>query len=475
MTRAEERAPATYERIQTTRRSAEVVYVTVERAGQAAIHRSDDAGVTWRPVVNDEPGAGSNLAPGWIVADRVWPAWSGASWGLAVSQSDPNQVLFTNEGEIYRTSDGGAFWTPIYSSMEPGPVDGSGRRSRSVGLEVTSSWQFTFDPHDLHRAYICYTDICFARSLDGGATWIHSTGGIPWANTVYQIAFDPTVPGLLYAACSDQHDIPHWTSIEGPCAQGGVCVSRDWGATWMPLGRGLPNAPATSIVLDPRSPPHKRTLYVTQFGAGVYVSTDGGATWQPVATQFGRANNRHVYRLKLCSDGTLYCTITGRREELRFPVPGGLYRSRDGGASWTDLTGDLELRWPGDVDTPANDSRTLYLGAASAPGYPQGGVYQSVDDGKTWRCVLREEQFPQELCTYAHALFVTVDPLCSATVYAGASKHGLFVSRDAGKSWQEVPGIPFAACQRVGFDPGNAADLWVTTFGGGVWRGSAPR
>jgi hypothetical protein len=37
-----------------------------------------------------------------------------------------------------------------------------------------------------------------------------------------------------------------------------------------------------------------------------------------------------------------------------------------------------------------------------------------------------------------------------------------------------VPGIPFAGCQRVAFDPANAGTLWVTTFGGGVWRGPAP-
>src|SRR5205085_2275642 len=157
--------------------------------------------------------------------------------------------------------DGGAAWKPVYSRLSLDPVPGVGRRSRSIGLEVTSSWQFDFDPHDPARAYICYTDIGFARSVDRGETWSHATRGIPWANTVYQTAFDPAVAGLLYAACSNQHDIPHWTSIEGPRDEGGVCVSRDWGATWAPIGTGLPNAPATSIVLDPRSPPTARTLH----------------------------------------------------------------------------------------------------------------------------------------------------------------------------------------------------------------------
>ena len=466
-----------YERIRTTSSAAEIVYVTVRRGDHVAVHRSDDAGATWRPVVDGEPGAGvgRNAAPGWIIADRVWSVWTGASWGFAVSRRDPNQAVYTNEGEIYRTTDGGASWTPIYSRLSPDPVPGAGQRSSSIGLEVTSAWQFAFDPHDRTRAYICYTDIGFARSLDRGETWTHATRGIPWPNTVYQIAFDPDVPGLLYAACSDQHDIAHWTNIEGACEKGGVCVSRDWGATWAPIGTGLPNAPATSIVLDPRSPVTARTLYVTQFGVGVYTSTDGGATWRPRSVGLGSNGNRHVYRLKLCDDGTLYCTITGRRKQRSFPVPGGLYRSRDGGRSWTELTADLVLRWPGDVDTAPGDSRTIYLGAASAPGFPEGGVYKSVDDGKSWRCVLAEAEFPQEVCTYAHALFLTVDPLRPATVYVGATKHGLFVSHDAGDSWREVPGIPFTACQRVAFDPQDPDALWVTTFGGGVWKGAVPR
>src|SRR5262249_19013330 len=196
--------------------------------------------------------------------------------------------------------------------------------------------------------------------------------------------------------------------------------------------------------------------------------------WRPTAMGPETGENRHVYRLKLCRDGTLYCSITGRREQLQFPIPGGLYRSRDGGKTWTELTDTMGLRWPGDVDTPPDDSRTIYLGAASAPGHPQGGVYKSVDDGRTWRCVFGEDHFPQAFCDYVHALFVTVNPLRPDTVYVGATTHGLFVSHDAGTSWQEVRGIPFTACQRVSFDPADPAAMWVTTFGGGVWCGTAP-
>jgi hypothetical protein len=464
-----------YERIQTARACAETVYVTARNGHHVAVHRSDDAGTTWRAALDGEPGvgAGGNVTPGWMATERVWRAWGGASWGFAISPSDPRRAVFTNEGELYRTSDGGTTWSQAYAAGAGG--GGDARGSRSIGLEVTSAWQLAVDPHDPARAYICYTDIGFARSVDRGATWRHATRGMPWSNTVYQLAFDPAVPGLLYAACSTLHDIPHWLSIDGTGGAGGVCASRDWGATWAPLGAGLPNLPATSIVLDPRSPPGARTLHVTQYGAGVYTSTDGGASWRPTAPLPGCESNRHVYRLRLCDDGTLYCTVTARRDAYEFAACGGLYRSRDGGRSWVDLTAALGLRWPGDVDTPPHDSTTIYLGVASAPGHTQGGVYKSVDDGVTWRHVLREDELPQALCAYAHAHFVTVDPRRPSTVYLGAITHGLFVSHDGGESWREVAGIPFTGCQRVAFDPADPAALWVTTFGAGVWKGAAPR
>jgi photosystem II stability/assembly factor-like uncharacterized protein len=461
----------------------QTVWVTTAGNGywppyHATIWRTDDGGANWRYTVVSDPrssqmGVKPNLVPGWVALE-LGAGWGGAPRGFTVNRANADQAMFTNDGEIYTTRDGGISWEAAYCQSATGDPAAAkaGTAWTSIGLEVTNSWQFAIDPHDPNRAYICYTDIGFARSLDRGHSWIHSVAGAPWRNTFYQIAFDPDVPGLIWAAASNQHDIPHWSNIEGVKGPGGVCVSRDYGATWQAANQGLPEAPATSIVVDPKSPRTARVLYSAIYGNGVYKSADGGASWNPVVAQPGSQLNRHVYRLKLQSTGALFCSITGKREGSKFPSPGGLFRTRDGGRSWEDLTASLDLKWPGDVELHPTDPATMYLAASTAPGFEQGGLYKSVDYGKTWKRLIRESDFPQELSSYTHALFVTLDPRDPETIYLGATTHGLFVSRDGGKRWAEMRGIPFAGAQRVAFDPGDSDALWVTTFGGGVWKGA---
>jgi photosystem II stability/assembly factor-like uncharacterized protein len=226
------------------------------------------------------------------------------------------------------------------------------------------------------------------------------------------------------------------------------------------------------VVLDPRSPKAARVLYASSYGTGVFRSDDGGRTWVATPGQPGREGNRHVCRLVLHPDGSVLATVTGRRQGDAFPVPGGLWRSRDRGATWEDLTAGLLPRWPGDAVVHPTDPNVVYLALSSIPGRGDGGVYRTADGGRSWKKVLGEETLPQELSSSAHALFLSMDPKAPETVYAGIPSHGLFVTRNAGKTWTEVAGIPFAGCQRVAFDPANT--LWVTTFGGGVWRGPMP-
>jgi len=117
-----------------------------------------------------------------------------------------------------------------------------------------------------------------------------------------------------------------------------------------------------------------------------------------------------VWRLALHPDGPLLCGISLNYRDGK-PVPGGLYRSRDGGATWSTVLAGRDC-WD-----------------------------------------------------------VTIDPARPDTVYAGTFVDGVLRSDDAGKSWKRLTGLPFVAPHRVTISPENPGTIYVTTFGGGAWKG----
>jgi photosystem II stability/assembly factor-like uncharacterized protein len=246
-------------------------------------------------------------------------------------------------------------------------------------------------------------------------------------------------------------------------------VSADFGASWKVSNRGLPLAPVVSLVVDPRSPKGSRTLYAGLFGPGVYKSTDDGQTWTARNQGLGAESNRRVCRVVLHSDETLFALVTARRQNGRFQPAGvGLYASKDGGEHWTLINRSLPLLWPKDFTVDPRDSRIVYLSGCDANGQEEGGLYRTTDGGATWKRLAR--QGPEHFGAYLH-------PKRPGWIYMslteGAPGAGLWQSRDDGATWEPMMGLPFANAQRVAFDPADPDRIYVTTFGGSVWRGPA--
>ncbi|MCA1596894.1 MAG: hypothetical protein LC772_10795, partial [Chloroflexi bacterium] len=315
-----------------------------------------------------------------------------------------------------------------------------------------------------------YTDIGFARSQDGGSTWQWGAKGSPWGNTFFELAADPAVPGRVWAAASDQHDIPHWTQQEGatPGLGGGVVVSLDGMKTWKAAGTGLPNSAVVSVILDPKSPPDRRRLWASLWSRGVYRSDDGGLTWVDKSTGLGYPGNLNSYRLQLSADGLLYCSVAMRRVNgNHYPVPGGLWRSRDGGDTWECATDSLKPSGMIDFALDPRDTRTMYLCQMSTPAGELGGAYKTVDGGQNWR------KLPLKVRTdepYVHAFTPILHPRDPNVVFVTTEGEGIWISRDAGATWQEFRAIPFMTAHRITFDPVDSHIIYITTFGGGVWK-----
>jgi photosystem II stability/assembly factor-like uncharacterized protein len=447
----------------------------------SAVFRSDDSGETWRPILYPHPiHEKFNLEYNYHTA---YLNSNGATipHDAAIDPNNPDFILFLDLMQCLFTKDGGNTWKNGHIHAVPEAGETKPETFLNNGLMVTSTWHYYIDPFEPNRHYIAYTDIGFTRSLDAGKSWLFwpywgMDRTIPWFNTCYELAFDPDTPGKMWGAFSQLHDIPNGNVITGdhyltePERTGGIAFSQDFAATWEQSNQGLPDAPAVSVVLDPESAQGSRTLYAAIYEHGVYKSTDDGSTWTKNSNGLGSPANMRVCRVSLHRDGTLFCLVTAMylHDEDRFISDGvGLYRSRDAGENWELVNSSQQFLWPKDFTVHPDNSNEIYLGIyENWLINDQGGLWRTTDGGATWERIARKSS-GRHFGAYLHPsrpgwIYMT---LCE-----GVEEDALWLSRDNGISWEAFDRLPFSNIQRVEFDPGNENVIYVTTFGGSVYK-----
>ena len=239
------------------------------------------------------------------------------------------------------------------------------------------------------------------------------------------------------------------------------------------MAAGLPEkGPCMAVAIDPTSPADKRTLYCAFYGSGIFKSTDGARSWTAKNAGLKLDRNSHFVDLKRHKDGTLLALCGALRKERVSLAQGSLFRSADGGETWTDLTDELKLRHPYGFDVDPTDSKVIYLGASAVPRlHDEAGLYKTADGGKTWRKLA--VPCPKTEISYHHYGWPSVDPYNPQRVWIACGTHGVLVTTDGGATWKELKGIPFRLVSRITVDPQDHETIWATTFGGGVWTGPA--
>ena len=441
-------------------------HVSLDGGIWQGVAKTVDAGRTWKLVWKEGRTAAPNVHDAWIT-DTFGTDWGENPLMLGVADQDPNLCYGTDFGRTLATTDGGENWYAKYSRRVLG-ADWT-----TTGLNVTTDYGIHFDPFDMNRQFITYTDIGLFRSEDAGKSWTSSIHGVPaeWSNTTYWVVFDPKVRGRLWSVNSGTHDLPRpkmWRHTSVETFKGGVCRSDDGGLTWKKSNAGMNETAATDILLDPKSPPDARLLYVTGFGRGVYKSTDSGATWS-LKNNGITQNDPNAWRLARASDGVLYVVLARRSEDgsIGNDGDGALYESKDGAESWTQVTLPHGVNGPNGLAIDLQNPERIYLAAwARAVGIrgEGGGIYISNDGGKTWRHVLSSDQ---------HIYDVTIDPRNPDVLYAAGFESSAWKSSDRGEHWRRIAGPNFKWMHRVIPDPAAPGKIYVTTYGGGVWHGDA--
>ncbi|HVF62235.1 MAG TPA: hypothetical protein VNJ70_20685 [Thermoanaerobaculia bacterium] len=177
-------------------------------------------------------------------------------------------------------------------------------------------------------------------------------------------------------------------------AHGGIWETRDAGSTWSSLTDDQPSLATGSIAIAASDP---QVIYVgtgeaafsadAYDGAGLLKSTDGGATWSVLATAtFAEASFSDVKVDPANADVLVAATsrgIAGRGPTNPQRPPRGLFRSTDGGATWSPrLVGAMVSAT--DIEPDPTSFNRMYAGIGEIFGDPSNGVYRSLDGGVTW-------------------------------------------------------------------------------------------
>jgi photosystem II stability/assembly factor-like uncharacterized protein len=367
-------------------------------AGGGGAFKSTDRGVTWIPIHQ-------GLLP--LFVDTV---------ALVVDPENPSTLYLANpfrEG-LFKSVDGGASWRPI-------------------GPAATPTSALAVDPRDSRIIYAGFSGPAaggLQKSVDGGATWTESDAGMPGFEVI-SVTVDPHSSSTLYAGFANGGD--------------GIFRSTDAGKTWTELGAPPPPAPCYAVIVDPLAP---LTIYAAS-GGRVYKSVNGGGSWQRMDQGLGLGLIVALVRDPGPSHALYAAAIDGKTGLL----PGGVFKSVDGGASWT-AAADQGLADP-EVTALAIDpagSGTLLAGTEGL--FEFGGVFRSLDGGAHWTA-------PAHGPAAVVLTDFAVSPLGADTLYAGTFSQGLMVSHDGGGSWSVAPGLPGLLEPTITVDPLSPGTLYV--------------
>jgi photosystem II stability/assembly factor-like uncharacterized protein len=183
----------------------------------------------------------------------------------------------------------------------------------------------------------------------------------------------------------------------------------------------------------------------------------------------GIGENTFSFDLHLASDGTLYQTVMRTRNndqeltpEKKAATDGAVYKSTDGGDTWTKLTLPAGVTFPNKIVSNPARPDTLYFTAWPDDDARGGGVYRSGDGGKTWECVFDEHK---------RVFGITTDPKNPGHIYITTFEHSAHRSLDSGNTWERIRGYRFKWGQNPVIDPHNEDKIYITTFGGGIFHG----
>lgn len=443
-------------------------------AGGVGILKSTNGGATWSAVNN-------GLADLYVGALRMHPTNSQILYAATGNNACSGAYEEAMVSGLFRTTNGGASWTKL------------------LGNDIFTT--VGFGPSNPNIVY-AGTASAFFRSGDGGATWARYSkpSGAEWgppgirAGVPIDVTVDPDDPNVVYAnnygggvfrstdgAQSWQvwsrgysgAEVHSLAAVDAPAGtvyavgRSGPFRTPNFGLEWVGIGNGAANfAEWYAIAAQPNNP---SVVLLTDEHQGVILrSDDAGADFTLVlrhpdtdaslpskrqgfkSIAFAPSNPMVVY-VGLAKDRTTVHSST--------PVGGALYKSTNGGVSFTSPTAALDGKNIHRLAVDRANANTVWAATST-------GVYKSTDGGANWGLLGLSGQ---------NVLSVAVDPNNSNALVASVRDVGIFVSSDGGETW---PGGPFntglnnanPSVVALVFDPSVAGRVYAADYYSGVYR-----
>lgn len=438
-------------------------------SSRPSVYRSTTGGGNWQSVLQTISNA--NVQTGWS-GDGGTRGWSygETALGFSVSPLDPSRVVITDFGFAHYSEDSGTSWQALYvvpTDLNPAGAPLPACRSyHSSGLDNTSSWDLTWtSPTHIIGSF---SDVRSEISTDSGNSWSFNYTG-DTQNSMYRSIVQPAT-GVVYAATSSVHDMYQSTHLTDSSIDGGAGVmlfSTDGGTTWQTM-----HDFGHVVMWVQTDPTNSNRLYAAvahSTAGGIYVTNNAQAgaasTWTKLATP--PRTQGHAFNIRVLNDGTLVVSYSGRRDSAgAFTASSGVFVSTDGGQTWQDRSDPGMRYWTKDVVIDPHDptQNTWYASVFSGWGGPPnglGGLYKTTNRGQTWTRINALDRVNS----------VTVSPTNPNEAYLTTETDGLWYTENlsaANPMFTEVAGYKFMQPMRVVYNPYNANEVWVTSFGGGL-------
>jgi hypothetical protein len=484
-------------------------------AAQGGIWKTTNTGGSWVPLTDNQ----CSLATGAVTLDPL----NSSIVYVGTGEEDFSGDSYYGCG-ILKSSDGGATWATLGSSIFDTPTGGAyigrvhipagqGSGASSVIYAATSfglyrsadagaSWAVApmsiyatdviTDPSNASVVYAAAYNGGIYKSTNAGASYTQLGGGLPTASIGrIALAISPSAPQTVYALIAN---ISSGTYL-------GLFKSTDAGSTWTQLNISAVNCSTycwymTMLTVDPTN---TNNIYVG--GISLYASTDGGASFTSIG------NSIHADQHALVFDPTNPAILFSGND-------GGINRSTNSGGSWSSLNTNLSITqfYPGISMAPsgpnpilggAQDNGTLMYTGSSTWNFVLGGdggftATNPVTPSQTFA----EFQWGQGnsgpyktggggysaantgINQNDNALFIppfVMDPQRPATLYFGT--HSLYRTANSGGLWTVIPAFaPSGLVAAIGLAASdtnthyvgtNSGELFVTTNGGASYTSSA--